>query len=372
LKIRVTYILYEINKALAFEWIVDHIDKNRFELSFISIGAEKNSALEKFCAARNVPFYPVSYSSKKDVPAAVFQTFRALKKLKPDVVHAHIFEGGLIGMLAAKAAGIKKRIYTRHYSTYHHTYAPSGVKYDRIINALATTVIAISENVRRILIDKENVDPRKIVLIHHGFDLSLFTDVSAQRIGEVKQKHNPSHKRPVIGVVSRYTQWKGIQYILPAFRKLLDDYPDALLMLSNAKGEYKAQIKQLLASLPLGSFCEIEFEPDNAALFTLFDVFVHVPVDKEIEAFGQIYIEALAVGIPSVFTLSGIAGEFIRDRENALIVDYQSPDEIHAAIKMLLNDEALRRELIRNGKKELEAKFSLPLMITKLQDLYSS
>lgn len=369
-KTRVTYILYQINKALAFEWVIDHIDRDTFELSFISIGADQDSELATFCASRKIPFHSVSYSGKKDLPFAVFQTYRLLRQLRPAVVHAHIFEGGLIGMLAAKMAGIPKRIYTRHYSTYHHSYAPGGVKYDRLINALATKIIAISENVKNILIEKEGVAPEKIVLIHHGFELSLFYNISDERVQQVRAKYDPGDKRPVVGVVSRYTEWKGIHYIIPAFKRLLQDHPDALLILCNAKGEYAAQIKSLLSELPADAYREIVFEPDNAALFKLFDVFVHVPLDPEIEAFGQIYIEALAVGIPSVFTLSGIAAEFIKDRENALVVDFRSPEQIYAAMSELLGDPDLRHRLTEHGRKDLERNFSLPLMIAKLQTIY--
>jgi len=42
-KIKITYILFQLNKALAFEWIVDHINHEKFELSFISIYVNENS-----------------------------------------------------------------------------------------------------------------------------------------------------------------------------------------------------------------------------------------------------------------------------------------------------------------------------------------
>ncbi len=44
---------------------------------------------------------------------------------------------------------------------------------------------------------------------------------------------------------------------------------------------------------------------------------MHVTIGKHYEAFGQIYVEALAAGIPSVFTLTGIAPEIIEHEHNA-------------------------------------------------------
>lgn len=372
MKQKVTFILFQINKALAFEWIIDNINSNKFEISIISIAVEENSVLEKFCKERNIEFHVVKYIGKKQMPSAIWQTYKILKKIKPDAVHAHIFEGGLIGIIAAKLAGIKKRIYTRHYSTYHHTYAPSGIKYDKIINVLSTKIIAISNNVQQILIEKENVSPEKIILVHHGFDLNLFYNISDDRINAIQKKYNPENRKPVIGVISRYTKWKGVQYIIPAFKNLLEKYPNALLVLCNAKGEYKNEIQKMLSELPSNSYKEIIFEQDNAALFKLFDVFVHVPVDKQIEAFGQIYVEALAVGTPSVFTLSGIASDFIIDKKNALVVDYKSTEQIYNSIVEIIEDKQLASQLVQNGKQDLETYFSLPLMINKLEQIYSN
>lgn len=372
MKKNITLIVFQINKAVAFEWIIDNIDNSKFNLSFISIGADENSDFELFCGEKDIEFYLIKYESKKEIFSTLFKTYKILKKLKPDVVHCHIFEGGLIGLTAAKLAGIKERIYTRHYSTYHHTYAPGGLKYDKLIHLLSTKIVAISENVMNILIEKENVDPEKVILIHHGFDLNLLYNVTNKRIEIVKQKYNPENKYPVIGVVSRFTHWKGVQYIIPAYKQLIKKYPNALLMLCNAKGDYKKEIHNLLKEIPENSYKEIVFESDNAALFNLFDVFVHVPIDKEIEAFGQIYVEALAVGIPSVFTLSGIGNEFIVDKENALTVDFNNSEQIYIAICELLKNKDLREKISQNGKRDIEQLFSLSLMIQKLEELYGN
>jgi glycosyltransferase involved in cell wall biosynthesis len=107
-------------------------------------------------------------------------------------------------------------------------------------------------------------------------------------------------------------------------------------------------------------------------LFKLFDVFVHVPIDKEIEAFGQIYVEALAVGIPSIFTISGIAADFIQDKKNALVVDYHSSKQIYDSLVELLANKELCNTLVQNGKHDLETYFSLPLMIQHLETIYSA
>src|SRR5256885_4070776 len=41
----------------------------------------------------------------------------------------------------------------------------------------------------------------------------------------------------------------------------------------------------------------------------LLDVFVHAPIAPQVEAFGQVYVEAMAAGVPSVITRAGIRSE---------------------------------------------------------------
>jgi glycosyltransferase involved in cell wall biosynthesis len=368
---RITYILFGIDKAPAFEWIIDKINTRKFQLEFILISGKKNTHIEAHCAANKIPFYLVDYYSKKDIPASIWKVYKILRKTQPHAVHAHIFEGGLIGITAAFLARIPKRIYTRHYSTYHHQFHPNGLKYDKIINRLSTHIIAICNNVKDILVDLENVPENKVFLIRHGFDLADFYTVSADRINIIKAKYNPRNQSPVIGVVSRFTALKGIPYILNAFELLLKEYPTAYLILANAKGEDKASIQASLSSIPVDAYKEIEFEQDNGALFKLFDIFVHVPISKDSEAFGQTYIEALSVGVPCIFTLSGVANEFIADRRNALVVDYKNAGQINESMKYLLINKEFSTMLTENGRNDVEKYFSLPLMIAKLEQLYS-
>lgn len=369
MKINITYIISNINKALAFEWISTDLNKNKFNLNFILLNPGE-SELETYLKQNDISVDRITYRSKNDIPAAIFKTWKTLKKHKTTVVHTHLFEANIIGLTAAKLAGISKRIHTRHHSDYHHRYYPNAVKYDKLINYLSTDIIAISEVVKNILISKEHVSLKKIHLIHHGFKLEQFSNCSESSIIQLKQKYISNNPYPVVGVISRYTEWKGIQFIIPAFEQLLKTYPEALLILSNANGDYKEEIKKLLQTIPKKNYLEISFESDIFTLYKLFDIFIHVPVSIEIEAFGQTYVEALAAGVPSIFTLSGIANEFIIDQHNAMVVNHRNSNEIYMALRELLENRSLKETLIKNGKKDVISRFSLNKMISSLEHLY--
>jgi len=367
---KVVYIISHIDKAIGFEWISDKLDKSQFELAFILLN-DQPSYLAKHLKEKGVTVHELRYVSKKDMPVTLLKVINLLRKEKANVIHTHMYAADIIGQTAGKILRIKKRVYTRHSSNENSKYH-NKKRIDNLVNSLTTHILAISENVKNILITEEGVKPQKIRLIHHGFKLEEFANVPKEEIIELSEKYNPQGKRPVIGVVARYSHWKGIQYTIEAFKKVLALHPNALLLLANAKkGDYKNEIATLLSELPGGSFHEIEFEHNLFALYHLFDVYVHVPIDAELEAFGQTYVESLAAGIPSVFTNSGIAREFIEHEKNALIVDFKNADQIYESILKLLNNKDLRDKLIKNGREDVREAFSLEKMICNLEKLYS-
>jgi glycosyltransferase involved in cell wall biosynthesis len=367
---KVIYIVSDVDKALAFEWTALHLSA-KINLVFILVGRE-NSALAQYLKSISVAYTEVSDAKYSLNIQKWFRIFSILRNERPSVVHVHLWRAMLFGLSTAWLLGIKKRVLTRHHATVHHREYPTGLKWDKLCNWLATDIIAISQNIKEILERLEKVAPSKIHVIPHGFDLHYFRNTDRIQKAQLKKKYdlNDNHK-PVVGVISRYTAWKGIQYIIPAFEKLLMDYPQAHLVLANAQGDYSTTLKELLKRLPSHAYTEIGFEEDLGVLYSLFDVFVHAPIDENSESFGQTYVEALAAGVPSVFTLSGIAREFIEHEKNGLVVTHNNSDGIYISMKKILQDENLKNSLIENGLSSVQ-RFNLNIMMDKLIALYNA
>ncbi|MEM7162583.1 MAG: glycosyltransferase family 4 protein [Bacteroidota bacterium] len=368
MKRKVTYILANIDKAFAFEWISFHLDKEKFDLSFILLNND-DTEIESYLRNIGVPVIRIKNKSKRYYPLTFFRLVAALRKFSPDIIHCHIFDAAFLGLMAGKLLGIKKRIYTRHHASYNHQFVKKMIPFDKVCNRCASDIVAISKNVENVLMELENVPKSKIRLIHHGFDLKVFESINFDKVNLLKQRYGTENKYPVIGVIARWFELKGIEYVIDAFKKLLNDYPDAHLVLANAKGPHKEIIEQKLSTIPKTNCTTIQFEKDLPHLYCLFDVFTHVPINESIEAFGQIYIEALAAEVPSIFTLSGVAPEFITHKENAMVVNFKSSEEILKAMKEILINQDLREKLIRNGKFSIQ-KFDLIPFIQKLEQLY--
>lgn len=362
-----TYIISDIDKAVFFEKTAISLRNEGYSLHFILINC-KNGALETFLLENNFSVSNLECSKISRSSRAIFKCFQILKQTKTECIHCHLGTANWVGMWAGKLAGIKKRIYTRHSGKPLVDNKKEKI-IDWVQNHLATDIVAITNMVAEFLASQGA--KKKVTIIHHGFDLSAFESIPQEEISRIKAAYNPNDQHPVIGVVARWLELKGIEYIIEAFQETLKTHPNALLCLFGGSEEQEngVSIMQKLKQLPTHSYKVVAFEKNVFALYSLFDIYVHVPVNETAEAFGQTYVEALASGVPSIFTSSGIAPEFIEDNKNALVVPFKDANAIATAIQLLSEDSELRKSIILNGKQSVK-QFSFEKYIERLKTIY--
>ena len=110
------------------------------------------------------------------------------------------------------------------------------------------------------LVKFERVPHKKIVVINHGLDLDYFRRPDPEKVAELRERYRTGGHFPVVGVISSFVELKGIQFIIPAFRRLLSDYPQAKILFFNATGKYNSEINRMLERIHSESYCLIPFE----------------------------------------------------------------------------------------------------------------
>lgn len=366
-RIKITYIFTHHIRWVPFELVAKYIDKSKFAIDYVILN--EGDPIISFLNQMDIPCTVTSFQDYSNTPEIVKFLYEHLLKNKTDIVQTHWFAGSLAGMQAAYYAHVPVRIFYREHPSikYYSRHAPSK---HHLIWECATNIIGATQSCKQDMIE-DGIPDDKITVIPLGFDISEFENVDSSRIEKLRSKYLANHSGPVIGVAARYIRWKGIEYIIEAHKKVLEAYPNAILVLSGThtnRASLEEQISKArkedivapqyeeiisitnkLAQLPEHSYIEIPFEADLFALFRLFDIFVHVPIASYLETFGLVYIEAMLSKVPSVITLAGSALDHAVHKENAWVVDYKNSDQIAEGILALLSDSRIRERIVNNA-----------------------
>ena len=126
-----------------FKWFAQQaVQQKKHKFTFVTLYTEKPQMIEdvgKF--GWDCHWFKFDHHKRKrGMIRTFFQLYRLFKKLKPDVVHTHLFDDSFPGLMAARLAGIKKRVVTKQDTTFHYYYAPNWVIADKINNKNATHI----------------------------------------------------------------------------------------------------------------------------------------------------------------------------------------------------------------------------------------
>lgn len=256
-------------------------------------------------------------------------------RLKPDIVHVNLFDDSLPGLMAAWFAGVRRRVITRQDTGFHWMHAPRWVALDRWNNRMATRIIAISEENRRFMIDKEQAPPEKVVLVHNGIPPDRFTRQHPEVMQDLRTRFGIGPDHLVIGNVARHVEWKGHRHVLQAAALLVATHPNARFLLCGA-GAGREAMERL--ALDLGLHDRVTFidriEPEHMpSFYGILDLYIH---GATLEPFGLVYAEAMLNGIPVVSTRTGAALDAITDGESGILVPEASGAALAQGVLRLL------------------------------------
>jgi glycosyltransferase involved in cell wall biosynthesis len=304
---------------------------------------------------------------KRGLLRALPMLWRHMRRMRPDIVHCNLFDDSLPGLLAAWLAGIKVRVITRQDTGFHWYHAPRWVFLDRWNARLATHVIAISGECRRFLTDKEGVPAEKVTLVHNGIPPVPHTRQTADMREALRQRFGIGTRRPVIGTVARFIEWKGYRHIVDAARMVVAEHPDACFLFCGT-GPQEEEVRRWVVEARLERHVIFTGWIDRAAMpsfYGLLDIQLHA---AELEPFGLLYPEAMMNGVPVVSTATGAALDAIQDGVNGILVPEASGAALAAGIQRLLAMDA--RSIGEAGRRTALQLFSFDTMWRGTIDLY--
>lgn len=231
--------------------------------------------------------------------------------------------------------------------------------------------IAISEVIKKNLMDTTVLTAEKIVLLHNGIDLDKFNPRKTDK-RKVRDEFNIEPNEIVIGMLGRFSWGKGHEEFLFAARELTKQYSNLKFFIvgepSVGEAEYADTIKKLSRSYGLDeSVIFTGYRSDTPDILAAMDIFAF---PSHSEAFGQSLVEAMAMGIPSVCSNSDGILDIAVDGVTSYLFERRSAEDFTKKLKMLIDSKQHRAEFGVASVKRAKENFEMENQINKLIQIY--
>jgi len=233
----------------------------------------------------------------------------------------------------------------------------------------ANRIIVISEIIKNELIADLEISAEKIEIVYNGIDLDEFHVFDQKDIENEKKKYGFFKDSKIIGYVGRLHEEKGLNILIDAFFQLSRRF-DHLYLLLVGDGPERKKLESQVVHLGLEKKILFLGYKDNVPLFlNLIDVFVLPSIVRE--SFGIVLIEAMACSKIVVASNLGGIPEIINNTVDGFLFEPGNEKELADCLSRILSDDKLREKIEAKALKKVKEKFSVDIMIKKLEDIFS-
>lgn len=347
---------------LSLEKLLEH--QLRFMSQYyevIAISSDK-PWLERIGEKEQVSTYNVEMSRQitpiSDLKA-LWRLYRFLKLGKPLIVHTHTPKAGIVGMLAAKLAGVPHRFHTVAGMPLMET---TGNKrkllnfIEQLTYTCATAVFPNSKGLKEIILKEGFCEEQKLKVIGNGssnginttyFDPALY---SLDDVQTLKDDLGIDINDFIFLFVGRLVGDKGINELVSAFKKMNIQFPSTKLILV---GPQEQQLDLLLPDVireieSNPSIVSLGYQSDVRPYYSISDILV-LPSYRE--GFPNVVMQAGAMGLPCIVSDINGCNEIIIEGDNGLIIPTKNEKALLEAMIKFMKNKELLDELKANARK---------------------
>lgn len=348
---------------------IEYLRKNKINMHLISSEGKEleqypDNIVHKIQIKREI-------SIIKDIQS-LFKLIILFLKERPYIVNAGTPKAGLLGMLASYITRRPHRIYTVRGLRLETV---SGNKYkilflmEKIAMFCATDIIAISDSLKNRIIELNLNSNKKIKVFGNGSSNGLnLKDYKKSDNNIENEIYRQLDGQFVIGYLGRIVKDKGIEDLVNAFKIIEKKYSNVKLLVIGSI-EDGDPINQHDLSFILNNKNVIYKNHVDKPIkyYNNMDVFIF-PTYRE--GFGNVSIEAQALGIPTItYNVTG-AKDTVINNETGFIVEPGNHEEIAEKIELLINDENLKVSLGEKGEQWVNATFSNEIIWKEMLEFY--
>lgn len=292
----------------------------------------------------------------------------AIQQNPPDILHTHLIHADTLGMALAWRGRVKTLISTRHNDDAFRHRALI-----RALNALNWRTlkagIVISDSLAEFNTMLERAPAEKINTIPYGMTHTAVTPEAVTNARHaLRTELGITPNAPIVGMMCRLTEQKGVVYGIEGFASVAQTFPDAHMVIAG-EGELLDALKAQVNALQLAHRVHfIGWRANSLMTLAGFDVFL---MPSLWEGFGLVLLEAMAARLPIVASHVSAIPEIVQHGETGYLVATRDSDAIAQALRLLLPDRELRAYLGQNGEDRLETHFSAEVMAQRTQVVYA-
>lgn len=371
---KILYIITQSELGGSQRYVLDlanHLKDNNYD---IIVASGQTGHLLDECKKKSIqthifknlvrPIHPI-----KDL-FAFLEIYSFIKKEKPEIVHLNSSKAGILGAVAAKAAGVKKVIYTVHGFVFLEPVAKwkkmCYIFAEKFSSLFKDAIICVSQYDKRMGVHYKIAPEKKFITIHNGINPINFLPKEEARKKLFTGYQLPVTDYKIIGTIANFYPTKGLTYLIQAAKKIIETFPQTLFLIIG-DGEGRKILENEIARLGLKkNVLLLGRIPDAPQYLCAFDIYVCSSVK---EGFPYSIIEAMSAGLPIIATNVGGIPELL-NADCGIPAEPKNPRVLADAIQKLLNDQGLARTLGLNAQNIAQKDFSLQTMIEKTHQIY--
>jgi glycosyltransferase involved in cell wall biosynthesis len=316
-------------------------------------------------AAEGLELVPIAPRAEMDLSAA-WRLSRVVRRLTPDVIHAHDPHGVAMSALALSIAGssLKPRGAPPLVASRRVDFHLKGNSFSRWKHRQVDCFIAASDAIRHMLV-ADGVPADRTVTVHEGIDVDR---VGAAPPVNLHETFWLPHHAPIVGNVAALVPHKGQRHLIDAAHLVVREMPDVRFIILG-EGELRDALERQVREHHLEKHVFLPgFRTDVLGCIKSFDLFVMSSVS---EGLGTSVLDAMACSRAVVATRAGGIPEIVDEGVTGILVPPHDHVSMAQAIVSLLQDENRRRTMGTAGLERVRARFTVERMVAETARVYA-
>ncbi len=345
--------------------LVTHLNRDQFRPVVATLTGQGPFAED--LKAAGIEVHHVHFNGARDVTGTI-RLQQLMRQLRPALVQTYLTVDGFHGRLAAWFAGVPVRVAMQQNAFGGGAFFPFWQRWLNILlNRTTQQFVAVSAGAAAYLQETENVPAEKIIVIPNAIE--PVQPVSPAEAASWRRQMGIPTEVPLLGIVARLTEQKGISYLLQALTQLTRTNELSPHCVIVGEGVLRPALERERDRLGLRQ--QVHFlghRRDIPQILSALDLFV---LPSLYEGLSLALLEAMSAGVPVVATQVAGSQEIIVNGENGILVPPQDATALAVAISRTLQQPKKTAKMATRGKESILRRFTIDAIARQYEALYA-